>query len=64
MTHHSDTILITGGNGYVARRLARHWLEHTGVQVVLWLHAECSGEFEGKIALLEQEFGAFGKRIL
>src|SRR5438094_9321185 len=61
MPSKTDTVLITGGSGYVARRLARHWLEHTGAQVVLWLHA--GSEVERKLAALEDDFRIFGERM-
>lgn len=63
MLTNADKVLITGGNGYVARRLARHWLEHTDAQVVLWLHADCGSEFARKVAGLEDDFHIFGNRV-
>jgi len=63
MLARADRILITGGNGYVATRLARHWLERTDAQVVLWLHADSGSEFERKRSALDQAFRVFGERV-
>ncbi|MGH8536320.1 MAG: SDR family oxidoreductase [Gammaproteobacteria bacterium] len=57
-------ILITGGNGYVASRLAQHYLsQQPQTDVVLWLHADAAAEFEHKRSKLETYFHDFDGRI-
>ncbi len=56
-------VLITGGNGYVGSRLARHYLERSGMDVVLWLHADSIAEFEHKRDKLRPRFEGFEQRL-
>lgn len=57
-------ILITGGNGYVASRLAQHYLSHQpDTNVVLWLHADSAAELEHKRSKLKTSFQEFDGRI-
>lgn len=48
-------VLITGGNGHIASRLAERYLQDSDVIVMLWLHAESSAEFESKRAILADQ---------
>lgn len=56
-------VLITGGNGYIATRLARHYLLQSEMDVVLWLHADSMAEFEQKRAKLSARFQDFEQRV-
>jgi thioester reductase-like protein len=56
-------VLITGGNGYVASRLARQYLALSDAAVVLWLHADTKAEFTQKRDKLEKYFAGFAERI-
>ena len=57
------TILITGGTGYIASRLAEHCLSSSGLRVVLWVHADSEQEFARKRALLAHRFEQFNGRV-
>ena len=48
-------ILITGGNGHIASRLAERYLKESDACVMLWLHADNLEEFVRKRALLEAQ---------
>ncbi len=56
-------VLITGGNGYVASRLARHCLSESDVDIILWLHADSETEFAQKRRVLEGQLKEFGGRV-
>jgi len=45
---HATDLLITGGDGYLGARLARHALATTDDRLLLWLHATHREAFEAK----------------
>src|SRR5687767_116219 len=49
------TILITGGDGYLGRRLARIFLSHPDSTVLLWVRAANQEQFKSKGKRLCQE---------
>lgn len=56
-------ILITGGDGYLGRRLARHYLAATDAPLILWLRAADAAAFEAKRARLAAALGPDAERI-
>lgn len=56
-------ILITGGNGHIASKLAARYLQETDACVMLWLHAESVEEFERKKALLNAQLKPASGRV-
>lgn len=48
-------VLITGGNGHIASRLAERYLQEPDVRVMLWLHADSVEEFERKRSTLDTQ---------
>lgn len=49
------TILITGGNGHIASRLAKQYLKESDARLMLWLHADGIDEFEHKRSALDAQ---------
>jgi len=54
-------VLVTGGDGYLGRRLARALLEE-GRQVLLWVHARDAAGLEARRAAAA-ELGGYGTRL-
>ncbi|HJQ69205.1 MAG TPA: SDR family oxidoreductase [Blastocatellia bacterium] len=59
----ANQILITGGDGYLGRRLATRYLEQTDSAVVLWMRAADEQEFRAKRENLARAFEEFGPRV-
>ncbi|HEY8024224.1 MAG TPA: SDR family oxidoreductase [Burkholderiaceae bacterium] len=56
-------VLITGGNGHIASRLAQRFLQERDVRVMLWLHADTLEEFTAKRAQLEEQLSPAAGRV-
>jgi nucleoside-diphosphate-sugar epimerase len=59
----SGAVLVTGGTGYLGRRLARRYLRETDLPVVLWVRAEDEGALAERRAALEADLGAAAPRL-
>jgi nucleoside-diphosphate-sugar epimerase len=60
---HPLRTLITGGNGHVARSLARRLLAQTDEHLLLWLHADSAETFGAKREQLQRELGDTHGRV-
>ncbi len=56
-------VLITGGDGYLGRRIAQRYLSDGAYDVVLWVHAAGPEQVEEKRRVLQQQFGADWNRL-
>src|SRR5437762_11685838 len=59
----ANVTLITGGDGYLGRRIAARLLEETDSHVLLWLRAADASAFLTKKAVLAESFGRFEGRV-
>lgn len=59
----NKAILITGGYGYLARRIAREFLEKSNGEVLLWIRAKDQAEFKAKGQELCHELCESGGRL-
>ena len=56
-------VMITGGDGYLGRQVARRYLEQTEAMIVLWVHATSQEQFTVKQQQVVGELGASGTRV-
>jgi nucleoside-diphosphate-sugar epimerase len=56
-------VLITGGGGHIATRLALRYLQESDACVMLWLHANSVEEFEQKRVALDELLGPEPGRV-
>ena len=59
----SKAILITGGDGYIGKQLAKQYLDNTSKNVILWIRAENQSEYVKKEQSLKKEFAPYINRI-
>jgi thioester reductase-like protein len=65
----ADTVVVTGGNGYVGARAAEAILrtrddnDDDGDVVVLWVHAESADQARSKIDAIAPRFARYGARV-
>ncbi|MCI0416971.1 SDR family oxidoreductase [bacterium] len=59
----SKSVLITGGYGYLGRRIAREFLEKSDIPVQLWIKAKDRSEFKAKGQELCHELCETGGRL-
>lgn len=57
------TILITGGSGHIASRVAKRYLQESDARLMLWLHAESMDEFERKRSALDVQLSPAKGRV-
>jgi thioester reductase-like protein len=57
-------ILITGGDGYIGRSLARKYLESTDDEALVWVRAQDEREFAKKKERLASLFAGFEDRVV
>ena len=50
-------VLITGGNGYLGQRIAKHYLDQGQYRVLLWVHARDASTIEKKLDALQAIYG-------
>ena len=59
----ANVTLITGGDGYLGRRIAAKLLEETDSRLLLWLRAADASAFLSKQDVLAESFGRFEGRV-
>lgn len=60
--NYTKRVLITGGNGHIASKMAQRYLQDKDTCVMLWLHADSLDAFSAKRAVLEAKLqGASGQ---
>jgi thioester reductase-like protein len=58
-----DTILITGADGYVGRRLARRIMQSSDQPMILWVRADNNVEFQAKKEHLSRQLVGSDRRL-
>ncbi len=56
-------VLITGGDGYIGKKIASQYLQHTNYEINLWVRHNHQEELDQKIKYLHTAFNQYSNRV-